>query len=162
MAHALIFTAVYSRHMFVWLSHSQTLATVIDGCEAAWAHFGGVFRVLIPDNLSPVIADADPVNPRFTDGWLDYAQARGFQHRPGPGAPAEGQAAGGAGGAVRAGQLLPPARHFLDLADAQRRVEFWCATTAGLRMHGTNAQRPAELFAAHEADPAAPSPAGPL
>ncbi len=33
--HALIFTAVYSRHMFVWLRHAQTLAAVIAGCEAA-------------------------------------------------------------------------------------------------------------------------------
>ena len=40
--------------MFVWLSFSQTLAAVIAGCEAAWGCFGGVFRVLIPDNLSPV------------------------------------------------------------------------------------------------------------
>lgn len=73
MVHALIFTAVYSRHMFVWLSHTQTLSTVIDGCEAAWANFGGVFGVLVPDNMSPVVADADPVNPTFTDGWLDYS-----------------------------------------------------------------------------------------
>ena len=34
--HALIFTAVLSRHMFVWLTYSQTLAAVIAGCEAAW------------------------------------------------------------------------------------------------------------------------------
>jgi len=61
--HALIFTAVYSRHMFVWLSYSQTLAAVIAGCEAAWEFFGGVFAVLIPDNLKPVIAAADAVNP---------------------------------------------------------------------------------------------------
>jgi hypothetical protein len=33
---ALIFTAVYSRHQFVWLTHSQTLEAVIAGCEAAW------------------------------------------------------------------------------------------------------------------------------
>ena len=38
--YALIFTAVYSRHMFVWLSYSQTLAAVIAGCQAAW----GVLR----------------------------------------------------------------------------------------------------------------------
>jgi hypothetical protein len=37
----LIFTAVYSRHLFVWLSFTQTLAAVIDGCEAAWGWFGG-------------------------------------------------------------------------------------------------------------------------
>jgi hypothetical protein len=33
--HALIFTAVVSRHMFVWLSLRQTLQDVIAGCEAA-------------------------------------------------------------------------------------------------------------------------------
>jgi len=48
---ALIFMAAYSRHMFVWLSFSQTLEAVIAGCEAAWAFFGGVFTVLIPENV---------------------------------------------------------------------------------------------------------------
>jgi transposase len=76
--HALIFTACYSRHMFVWLSFTQTLAAFIAGCEAAWVFFGGVFKVLVPDNASAIVADADAVNPRFTAGWLDYAQARGF------------------------------------------------------------------------------------
>jgi transposase len=76
--HALIFTACYSRHMFVWLSFTQTLAAFIVGCEAAWVFFGGVFKVLIPDNASAIVADADAVNPRFTAGWLDYAQHCGF------------------------------------------------------------------------------------
>jgi transposase len=44
VVHALIFTAVYSRHMFVWLTFSQTLTAVIDGCETAWAFFSGVFQ----------------------------------------------------------------------------------------------------------------------
>jgi transposase len=35
VVHALIFTAVFSRHMFVWLTFSQTLEALIDGCEAA-------------------------------------------------------------------------------------------------------------------------------
>ena len=35
VCHALIFTAVFSRHMFVWLSFTQTTETVITGCEAA-------------------------------------------------------------------------------------------------------------------------------
>jgi len=43
--HALIFTAVLSRHMFVWLTYSQTLTAVIAGAEAARAFFGGVFKV---------------------------------------------------------------------------------------------------------------------
>jgi len=76
VTHALIFTAVYSRHMFVWLSFAQTLDAVIAGCEAAWVFFGGVFRVLIPDNMSPVVADADAVNPRFPSaGWTTPSTA---------------------------------------------------------------------------------------
>jgi transposase len=41
VVHALIFTAVFSRHMFVWLTFAQTLAAIIAGCEAAWRFFGG-------------------------------------------------------------------------------------------------------------------------
>ena len=37
----------------------------------------GVFKVLVPDNLKPVVANADPINSTFTVGWLDYAQAHG-------------------------------------------------------------------------------------
>ncbi|WP_443093912.1 hypothetical protein [Mycolicibacterium agri] len=55
---------------------------MIAGCEAAWEFFGGVFAVLIPDNLKPVIADADAVNPQFTHGWLDYAGHAGFLTDP--------------------------------------------------------------------------------
>jgi hypothetical protein len=80
--HALIFTAVVSRHMFVWLTHAQTLVAVIAGCEAAWAFFGGVFKVLIPDNLKPVVTRADAVNPQLAPGWLDYAQHAGFVTDP--------------------------------------------------------------------------------
>ncbi|MGY2746011.1 hypothetical protein [Arthrobacter sp. UYCu723] len=47
--HAMTFTAVYSRHMFVWLTYTQTLAAVIAGCEMARAFCGGVFKVLIPE-----------------------------------------------------------------------------------------------------------------
>lgn len=37
----LIFTAVSSPHVSVWLAYPQTLAAVIAGCEVAWAFFGG-------------------------------------------------------------------------------------------------------------------------
>jgi len=157
--HALIFTAGYSRHMFVWLSFTQTLEAVLEGCEQAWGFFGGVFGVLIPDNLSPVISNADPINPTFTVGWLDYVQARGFATDP---------------ARVRSPKDKPRVERtvqfvrenfwrgetFRDLADAQRRVEVWCRTTAGMRVHGTTAQRPAEDFAEHEASLLLPAPTG--
>ena len=51
VVHALIFTAVFSRHCFVWLTFQQTTEAVIAGCEAAWAFFGGVFKTLIYENV---------------------------------------------------------------------------------------------------------------
>ena len=51
--HALIFTACYSRHMFVHLTFSQTLTALIAGCEAAWEFFGGVFKVVVPRTDRP-------------------------------------------------------------------------------------------------------------
>lgn len=68
--------------MFVWLCYSQTLAAVIAGGEAAWEIVGGVFALLIHDNLKPVIAAADAVNPQFTRGWFDYAGHGGFVTDP--------------------------------------------------------------------------------
>ena len=157
--HALIFTACYSRHMFVWLSFTQTLAAFIAGCEAAWAFFGGVFKVLVPDNASAIVADADAVNPRFTAGWLDYAQARGFvtdaaRVRSPKDKPKVERAVQYVRGNFFAGE------HFAGLSDAQARAEAWCRDVAGMRIHGTIAARPAEVFAEREAAALLPPPGG--
>jgi hypothetical protein len=149
VVHGLIFTAVYSRHMFVWLSYSQTLAAVIAGCQAAWEFFGGVFAVLIPDNLKPVIAAADAVNPQFTHGWLDYASHAGFVTDP---------------ARVRSPKDKPRVERvvqyvrgnfwdgetFTSMDQAQQAATAWCADTAGTRIHGTTCARPLEVFTAEE------------
>ena len=49
----LIFTAVYSRHMFVCPTYRQTLGDVIAGFEAAWAFFWrGAFAVVMCDYVA--------------------------------------------------------------------------------------------------------------
>jgi transposase len=109
----------------------------------------GVFKVLVPDNLKPVVANADPINPTFTVGWLDYAQARGFGTDP-----ARVRSPRDKPRVERSVQYVRESffrgETFTDLADARRRAEQWCRSTAGLRVHGTTAQRPAEHFAAEE------------
>ena len=155
--HALIFTACYSRHMFVWLSFSQTLGTLIAGCDAAWAFFGGVFKVLVPDNASPIVADADAVNPRFTAGWLDYAQHCGFatdaaRVRSPRDKPRVERAVQYVRGNFFAGE------DFAGLAGAQARAVAWCRDVAGARIHGTIQARPAEVFASAEAGALLPVP----
>jgi hypothetical protein len=75
---AWIFTAVRSRYRFVYPTFEETTARAIEACDAAWAFFGGVFAVLIPDNTKAIITTADPLNPRITTAFREYAQARGF------------------------------------------------------------------------------------
>jgi transposase len=144
--HALIFTAVLSRHMFVWLTYSQTLTAMIAGCERAWGFFNGAFKVLIPDNLKAVVTAADAVNPRLSTGWLDYAQHVGFATDPARvrGTPQDKPRVERAVQYVRANFWA--GERFTDLEDAQARVTAWCSERAGMRIHGTTARRPAEMF----------------
>jgi hypothetical protein len=63
---------------FVYPLFQETTATAIQACEGAVEFFGGVFRVVIPDDTKTIITEADPIAPRITDGFLECAQARGF------------------------------------------------------------------------------------
>ena len=146
---ALIFTACYSRHCFVWLSYQQTTEAVIDGFEAAWAFFGGVFATVIPDNLAAVVDDADPLAPRLNQAFVEYAQARGFRVDPARvRRPQDKPRVERAVSFVRASFFA--GETFIDLPDAQRRAEAWCRERAGQRIHGTTQCRPAEVFAVEE------------
>jgi len=146
---ALILTAVYSRHCFVWLTFRQTTEAVIEGCEAAWRFFGGVFGVLIPDNMEAIVDKADPLEPRINKAFVEYAQARGFVIDPArvrrpTDKPRVERVVSFTRGSMFAGES------FVDLADAQRHAESWSAKRAGMRTHGTIQCRPAELFALEE------------
>ena len=148
--HALIFTACYSRDMFVWLTYSQTLVAIIAGCEAAWTFFQGVFKILIPDNMKAIVTDPDPVNPRLSQGWLDYAQHVGFGTDPArvrspKDKPKVERAVQYVRGNFWAGE------EFTSLEEAQQRATVWCAERAGMRIHGTLQARPAEVFDEQEA-----------
>ena len=60
---AWIFTAVRSRHRFVFPCFGETTESAIEACEAAWEWFGGVFLVLIPDNTKAIVQVYDPLQP---------------------------------------------------------------------------------------------------
>lgn len=158
--HALVFTAVFSRYCYAYLTFRQTTEAVIAGCEAAWAFFGGVFPVLIPDNLKPVVIEADRLEPRWNREWLEYAQARGIT------ADAARVRSPQDKGRVEAGVKFTQrsffdGEEFLDIADAQRRADDWCRVRAGLRVHGTTRQQPALVFADKEHPVLLPAPAEP-
>src|SRR5215210_2436901 len=68
---AWIFTAVRSRHRFVYPTFDETTARAIEACEAAWEFFGRIFTVLIPDNTKAIVLTADPLTPRITPAFLE-------------------------------------------------------------------------------------------
>jgi hypothetical protein len=157
---ALIFTAVFSRHCYVWLALRQTTETVIAGFEAAWKFFGGVFVVVIPDNMASIVDKADALDPRFNQAFVEYAQARGFVVDPARVRTPTDK--------PRVERQVPFVRNsmfagecFVDLDDGQRHAEQWCRTRAGLRIHGTTQCRPAELFALEEQPKLLPAPTAP-
>ncbi len=79
---AWIFTPSVSRYRFVYPCFEETTATAIEACEAAWAFYGGVFAVVIPDNTKAIVHTADALAPRLVATFLEYAQARGFNVDP--------------------------------------------------------------------------------
>jgi transposase len=154
---ALVFTPVVSRFSFVWLTHRQTIDDVIGGFEAAWVFFGGIFATVIPDNLKAIVDRADPLQPRLNQAFVEYAQSRGFKIDPARVRSPQDK--------PRVERVVPYVRNnffagetFIDLADAQRRVEIWCRERAGMRIHGTIQARPAEVFRLEERPVLAPPP----
>jgi Transposase and inactivated derivatives len=159
-AWALIFTACYSRHAFVWLSYHQSVEDVIEGFEAAWRFFGGVFAVVIPDNMKAIVDQADPCDPRFNATFLEYAQKRGFTADPARVRSPKDK--------PRVERTVPYVREsffqgedFESLEAAQEAAERWCRDVAGQRKHGTTQQRPAEVFEQHEKPRLSPAPETP-
>ncbi|WP_287014856.1 IS21 family transposase [Gordonia sp. (in: high G+C Gram-positive bacteria)] len=155
---ALVFTAVYSRHTFVWLTHTQTLSAILEGCSAAWEFFGGVFAVIIPDNMKPIVTRADILNPRLSRGWLDYGQHAGFVTDTARVATPTDK--------PRVERTIHYVQNnfwagerFSSLPDAQAAAVAWCQSTAGLRIHGTTAAAPAVLFDTDERTHLLPIPA---
>jgi transposase len=149
VAWALIFTAVFSRHMFVWLTFTQGLTDVIAGFEAAWGFFGGVFRIVIVDNFKAIVIEADAISPRLNDGFLEYAQSRGFVVDPARVAsPQDKPRVERSVAYVR--ESFFKGEDFLDLPDAQIKAERWLHDDAGMRIHGTTQRRPLEVFRTQE------------
>ncbi len=157
---AWIFTAVRSRHRFVYPTFEETTARAIEACEAAWEFFGGIFAVLIPDNTKAIILTADPLAPRITPAFLEYAQARHFHIDPARvRAPRDKGRVERAVPGVRddcfAGEVLTT------LEEARAWGRHWCLNDYGLRRHSRTQRRPLEHFQAEEQGLLRPVPSTP-
>jgi len=157
---AWIFSAVCSRHRFVYPTFEETTARAIEACEAAWAFYGGIFHVLIPDNTKAIITQADPLAPRITPAFLEYAQARHFH--------IDAARAKHARDKARVERAVPGVRDdcfageiLTTLDDARAHAQQWCLEEYGLRRHSRTQRRPREHFETEERAALGPAPTTP-
>ncbi len=146
---AWIFTSVLSRHRFVWPCFSESTQTAIEACEAAWEFFGGIFKVLIPDNTKAIVDQADPLHPRLNQAFLEYAQARGFHIDTARVRKATDKA--------RVERSVRTVREdcfggeqLRDVEQAREHARRWCLEDYGMRRHSRTHRMPREHFEAEE------------
>src|SRR6266849_3848177 len=157
---AWIFTAVRSRHRFVWPVLSESTKTAIEACEAAWEFFGGVFKTLVVDNTKAIVQEADLLAPRLNVGFLEYAQARGFHidaarvRRPKDKARVERSVQ-----TVRDDCFGGERPSSLD--EARDRGRSSCESEYGMRRHTRTQRLPKEHFDAEERPALLPAPTEP-
>jgi hypothetical protein len=139
----------YSRHSFLWPLFGQQLSDVIEGLEAAWAFLCGIPRYLVLDNFPAAVVGTDPLNPRLSRGFLEYAQHRGFIGDPArPRHPKD---------KPKVERGIPYSREsffkggqFNGLADMRNQARQWCLEIAGQRVHGTTQRLPLVVFQEEE------------
>ncbi len=158
--HALVCVASYSRHQFVWPCLGQTRDDLIEGLEAAWDFFGGVFAVVVTDNMSPLTSAPDPVAPKLADEALEYSQSRGFvfdltrPRKPRDKARVERQVR-----YVRDDFFA--GEDFVSVDEARPAAAAWCRDIAGMRTHGRTRKRPLSDFEQSERTELLPMPTEP-
>jgi transposase len=154
---AFVFTPSVSRYRFVYPCLHEGTADAIEAFEAAWAFYGGVFQVVIVDNTKAIVNQADPLEPRLNEAFLEYAQARGFQidttrvRKPTDKARVERSVRD-----VRDDCFM--AERLRTVEDARERARRWCAHEYGMRRHSTTHRMPKEHFLAVEAENLLPAP----
>jgi hypothetical protein len=153
--HALIVTLVHSRHQYVHVCHTQTLADLLEGLEDAWAFFGGVPVRVVLDNLKAAVTKADRYDPVFQRTFAEYAEYRGFVIDAAVARHPQGKPH-----VERQVQYLRESffrgETWLGRDHVQREAVRWCREIAGQRIHGTTRQRPMQVFEAAELAKLAP------
>jgi transposase len=144
----------YSRKMFVDLVFNQKAETWIGLHIRAFEYFGGVPAVVVPDNLKAAVTRAAFTSAddcEINRSYRDLARHYGFLIDPTP--PYQPQMKGKVESGVKyVKNNFGKPRTFVDIDDARAQLGEWLEKVANCRIHGTTRRRPAEMFAAEEAE----------
>jgi transposase len=150
-----------SRHMFCKVVFDQATDTWLRLHVEAFAFFGGVPRVVVPDNLKAAVIraafGADEIVAE-NRAYRELARHHGFVIDPTP--PRSPEKKGKVERSVQyvKNAFLDP-REFVDVDDLNRRLTTWVVDVAGARRHGTTGKKPLEHFERIEKAALLPLPA---
>jgi transposase len=143
-----VMTLGFSRHMYLELVFDQKIETWCRLHVGAFEFFGGVPKVVVPDNLkSAVIRAAFGVDdePVLNRTYRELARHYGFQIDPTPPrAPEKKGKVERSGGYVKRSFLAT--WDSVDIAEDRRQLRRWNKEIAAVRRHGTTGRPPIELF----------------
>jgi transposase len=136
----------------------QTTDDFLRSLENAFAHFGGVPRTLVIDNLRAAVTKADWYDPELCPKVRSFAEHCGIAILPTkPYTPRhKGKIERGIG-YVKGNALR--GRTFASLADQNQHLQTWEATVADTRIHGTTRRQVKEVFEQAEKPALLPLPA---
>ncbi len=154
----------HSRHMFAKVVFDQRAETWQRLHVEAFAHFGGVPRVIVPDNLKAAVVKATFVageDPHLHQGYRELARHHGFTIDPAPPLDPAKKGKVEAGCKYVGNNFLATLPEGLDIDVVNRRLQLWVAEVAGLRVHGTTHRQPLRVFESEERGALLPLPAHP-
>ena len=147
-----LMTLGHSRHMYCRLGFDQKVSTWVRLHVEAFEHFGGVPRVIVPDNLkAAVIRAAFAVDDEaaIQRTYRELARHYGFRIDPAPPRSPEKKGKVESNAKYVKRNFLAP-RELGDVVRAQAELERWVREIAGTRVHGTTGRRPLEVFEQEE------------
>lgn len=156
-----LMTLGHSRHMYCQLVFDQRVETWIRLHVEAFEYFGGVPRVIVPDNLKAAVVraafaiDDEPVIHRT---YRELARHYDFRVDPTPPRSPEKKGKVESNAKYVKRNFLGP-RQPGDVVRARVELQLWLREIAGQRVHGTTGRRPLEVFEAEERAALLPLPA---
>ena len=143
---AFVLVLAHSRHIFADLVFDQRIETWQRLHAAAFASFGGVPAVLVPDNLKAAVIRAaftSSADAELNRSYVELARYYGFQVDPTPPRSPEKKGKVEAGVKYVQRSFWNPREGALgDIDGAPGALQRWVREVAGERLHGTTQRRP--------------------
>jgi transposase len=159
-AYVFVATLGYSRHQYAEIVFDQKTPTWIGLHRRSFEFFGGVPKIIVPDNLKAAVQKVLFYDPVLGEAYRRMAQYYGFLISPTrPRTPEhKGKVENGVHYVQR---NFMAGRTFESIDSANKHLKQWIIEIAGVRQHGTTRQAPLDLFHQDEKQSLIPLPKEP-